>query len=204
MPAFWLNRRQDACPTGLTNNLPCLLKTYQFHSNAYLQSVQTYKLAEARMSLLIERLCNLSKSCLSAFIAPKVPLFLPRIMCNNNFILTLKSALKDLKQRQQLLQQPELLQELLQDVPTRKWLFAQACQVSDRPQALKVRHLIVEVMQNSKQIKTASHTHVSSEAEDAHNDALAHAWMGFGKNFSAYDPCQSSFTDWFNQQLSDR
>jgi hypothetical protein len=107
---------------------------------------------------------------------------------NHPQITLLKSALKDPIQRHQLLQQPLLLEEIQQHIPTRQWLFQQATQ-PHRSKSLKVRLLIIEIMQASGQIAPAP------------DDTIALTWIWFGTHFTTYDPQQLSFTDWFNQRL---
>lgn len=74
-------------------------------------------------------------------------------MCDSaHLIALLENALRQPKERRNLLQYPEKLQAIMKNIPARRWLFEQACQTHDRNRAIKVRLFIVEIMQYSGQI----------------------------------------------------
>jgi hypothetical protein len=74
-------------------------------------------------------------------------------MCNSaRQIALLEEALRHPIKRRELLQQRETLQDILNDIPTRQWLFERLSQVGDRNRAIKARLLLVELMQYSGQI----------------------------------------------------
>ena len=119
-------------------------------------------------------------------------------MCNSaRQIALLEEALRHPIKRRELLQQRETLQDILNDIPTRQWLFERLSQVGDRNRAIKARLLLVELMQYSGQIWRGG----GSVSSDAYDEALARTWQWFSEHLHTYDPTAASFITWFNHKL---
>ncbi|MBF2076362.1 MAG: hypothetical protein IGS50_21750 [Synechococcales cyanobacterium C42_A2020_086] len=98
-------------------------------------------------------------------------------------------------ERSRLLQQPETLRDIMNNVSARRWLFEQACQ-NDPTQAQPARELIVALMQSSKLIWRGGKI-----SPDVYSEALSRTWVWFMENFQTYDPEKASFVTWFNRKL---
>ena len=102
-----------------------------------------------------------------------------------------------LPRRHDLLQQQETVRQILNSVPTRRWLYEAACQTSNRNRSIRVRSLIVEIMQYSGNLWREP-----TVSADDYEEALARTWEWFGRNLCKYDPERASFMTWFNNRLS--
>jgi hypothetical protein len=109
----------------------------------------------------------------------------------------LEEALTNPSQRRQMLQQPELLQQIMKNIEARTWLFRQACQETDLNRKQKARLMIMEMMQASGSIWRGG----SGVDEDDYDEALVRTLDWFGRRLQDYDPAIASFTTWFNNYL---
>lgn len=109
----------------------------------------------------------------------------------------LEQALLLPRKRHDLLQQQKTVRQILNSVPIRRWLYESACQTSNRNRSIKVRSLIVEIMQYSGNLWREP-----TVSADDYEEALARTWAWFGENFCTYDPERASFMTWFNNKLS--
>jgi len=111
----------------------------------------------------------------------------------------LEQALLSPIQRADLLRQPEVLGEILNSIPDRRWLFEVTRQTEDLNRAIKARSLIIEIMQYSGKLWCGG----DASRED-YNEALARTWIWFSEHFHEYDPTLASFVTWFNKRLGFR
>lgn len=107
----------------------------------------------------------------------------------------LEKALVSSAQQRELLRQPEILREILNSIPHRRWLYQVARQTNDRNRALKARSLIILIMQYSNNIWRGN------TAPEDYEEALARTWKWFSEHFHNYDPEKGSFVTWFNNKL---
>ncbi len=114
-------------------------------------------------------------------------------MCNDLRSL-IQAALNDPIEKSRLLQQRQKLQEIINDIPTRQWLFEQACQPDDPHQA---KTLIITMMTSSRLIWCGDRI-----SPDIYSEALSRTWVWFLEDFcQRYNPEKASFVTWFNQKL---
>ncbi|MDZ8106246.1 MAG: hypothetical protein RM338_11585 [Nostoc sp. DedQUE12a] len=119
-------------------------------------------------------------------------------MCNqiitSPLISLLQAALNNPIERSRLLQQPEKIREIANDIPARQWLFQQACQTDDPNPA---KDLIITMMKSSRLI-----WHGGRISPDVYSEALSRTWVWFLEHLcQRYNPEQASFVTWFNQKL---
>ncbi|YAF97047.1 MAG: hypothetical protein AB3A66_05065 [Nodularia sp. CChRGM 3473] len=114
-------------------------------------------------------------------------------MCNDLRDL-LQAAFNDPIEKSRLLQHRQKLQEIINDIPARQWLFEQACQPDDPNQ---VKTFIITMMTSSRLIWCGNRI-----SPDVYNEALSRTWVWFLENFChRYNPEKASFITWFNQKL---
>ncbi|NJO39206.1 MAG: hypothetical protein HC865_00525 [Cyanobacteria bacterium RU_5_0] len=117
-------------------------------------------------------------------------------MCNDStppLISLLQAAVSSPIEKSKLLQQPEKLREIMNNVPARRWLFEQACQPDDLNRAAD---LIIAVMQSSRLIWRGGKI-----SPDVYSESLSRTWVWFMEHLQTYDPEKASFVTWFNQKL---
>ncbi|MBW4613847.1 MAG: hypothetical protein KME21_11320 [Desmonostoc vinosum HA7617-LM4] len=118
-------------------------------------------------------------------------------MCNDlsapPLIGLLQAALNNPIERSRLLQQQELIREIMNDIPTRQWLFLQACQ-TDYPN--RGIDLITAMIKSSRLLR-----HGGRISPDVYGEALSRTWVWFVEDFDQYNPQKASFVTWFNQKL---
>ncbi|MBD1856720.1 MULTISPECIES: hypothetical protein [Leptolyngbya] len=107
----------------------------------------------------------------------------------------LEQALLSSVKQYELLQRLDLLGDILNSIPARRWLFERT-QTSDLHQALKARQLIINIMQKSGKIWR------SEAVPEVYDEAIARTWEWFSNKFQTYDPEKASFVTWFNQKLN--
>ncbi|MBW4644863.1 MAG: hypothetical protein KME23_18040 [Goleter apudmare HA4340-LM2] len=105
----------------------------------------------------------------------------------------LEATFNDPIARSRLLQQPEKLREIMNEIPARQWLFEHACHTNNSHQ---VKNFIVAMMKSSRLIWNGG-----GIAQDVYSEALSRTWEWFNKDFFTYNPQQASFVTWFNQKL---
>lgn len=119
-------------------------------------------------------------------------------MCNNfsdfPLIIRLQAALNNPIERSILLQQPEKLREIINDIPTRQWLFEQLSQ-TDNPN--QVKDFIITMMKSSRLIWNGERI-----SPDVYSEALSRTWIWFIEHLcQKYNPERASLITWFNQKL---
>lgn len=117
-------------------------------------------------------------------------------MCKKIYPLIglLQAALNNPSEKSRLLQQPEMLRKIMNNIPARQWLFEQVCQTNDPSQ---VKKLIIDMMSSSKLI-----WHGGGISPDVYSEALSRTWVWFTEHLcSRYKPALASFVTWFNQRL---
>jgi hypothetical protein len=120
-------------------------------------------------------------------------------MCNDisaPLIGLLQDALNHPIERSRLLQQPERLQEIMNNIPTRRWLFEQACQPDVLNRDYQARDLIITMMQSSRLL-----WHGGIISPEVYHEALSRTWEWFARHFQTYNPERASFITWFNRKL---
>jgi hypothetical protein len=112
---------------------------------------------------------------------------------NSPLIGLLQAAIHSPIERSKLLQQPEILRDIMNNIPARRWLFEQACG-SDHPN--QATDFIVAMMLSSRLIWRGGKIspHVYSEA-------LSRTWKWFIEHLQDYDPEKASFVTQFNCKL---
>ncbi|MBW4555340.1 MAG: hypothetical protein KME59_05265 [Trichormus sp. ATA11-4-KO1] len=114
-------------------------------------------------------------------------------MCNDLRDL-LQAAFNDPIEKSRLLQHRQKLQEIINDIPARQWLFEQACQPDDPNQ---VKTFIITMMTSSRLIWCGNRI-----SPDVYSEALSRTWVWFLEDFcQRYNPEKASFVTWFNQKL---
>jgi len=110
----------------------------------------------------------------------------------------LQAALSNPIEKSKLLQEPKKLQEIMNDIPARQWLFKQACQTDDPNLAIQAKDFIINMMRSSRLIWHGG----GKISPDIYEEALSRTWIWFNENMSqAYNPEKASFVTWFNQKL---
>ncbi|MDF5710223.1 MAG: hypothetical protein PUP90_21785 [Nostoc sp. S4] len=118
-------------------------------------------------------------------------------MCNNSPLIgLLQAALNNPIESSRLLQQPKKLQEIMNDIPARQWLFEQAYQTDDLNQAKRAKDLIINMMRSSRSI-----WYGGGVLPDVYSEALSRTWIWFMEHFGEYNPVLASFVTWFNRRL---
>ncbi len=118
-------------------------------------------------------------------------------MCNNSPLISLlQAALNNPIESSRLLQQQKKLQEIMNDIPARQWLFEQACQTDDLHQAKRAKDLIINMMKSSRLI-----WYGGGISSDVYSEALSRTWIWFMEHLGQYNPALASFVTWFNQRL---
>ncbi|MEH2268671.1 MAG: hypothetical protein V7K68_09610 [Nostoc sp.] len=118
-------------------------------------------------------------------------------MCNNSPLIgLLQAALNNPIESSRLLQQQKKLQEIMNDIPARQWLFEQACQIDDLNQAKLAKDLIINMMRSSRLIWRGG-----GISPDVYGEALSRTWIWFMEHFGGYNPALASFITWFNRRL---
>ncbi|OUL18352.1 hypothetical protein BV378_35215 [Nostoc sp. RF31YmG] len=118
-------------------------------------------------------------------------------MCNNSPLIgLLQAALNNPIEMSRLLQQPEMLRKIMNNIPARQWLFEQACQTNDLNQAKRAKDLIINMMKSSRLIWQGR-----GISSDVYNEALPRTWIWFMEHFREYNPALASFVTWFNVRL---
>ncbi|WP_427158896.1 hypothetical protein ACQFX9_23450 [Aliinostoc sp. HNIBRCY26] len=113
----------------------------------------------------------------------------------------LEAAFSNPIEKSRLLQQPKKLQEIMNDVPARQWLWEQACQSNDLTLANQAKDFIIMMMKSSRLIWCGG----GKISPDIYEEALSRTWEWFSKEMSlAYNPERASFVTWFNQKLKFR
>ncbi|MBD2196071.1 MULTISPECIES: hypothetical protein [Calothrix] len=105
----------------------------------------------------------------------------------------LEAALNNSMARSRLLQQQKTLQEIMNDIPARQWLFAQLSQ-AENPE--RVKDFIIAMMKSSRLIWNGARI-----SPDVYSEALSRTWVWFMENLGQYQPTTASFVTWFNQKL---
>lgn len=108
----------------------------------------------------------------------------------------LQAALNNPLERSRLLQQPEKLREIMNNISARRWLFEQACQPDVPTRPYQAKDLIVTMMQSSKLLR-----HGGRISPNVYSEALSRTWVWFMEHFQTYNPEEASFVTWFNQKL---
>ena len=118
-------------------------------------------------------------------------------MCNDfsdsSVIGLLQAALSNSMTKSRLLQQPKTLQEIINDLPARKWLFEQLCQADNSD---RVKDFTIAMMKSSRLIWNGARI-----SPDIYSEALSRTWIWFMENLGKYNPEKASFVTWFNQKL---
>jgi hypothetical protein len=118
-------------------------------------------------------------------------------MCNDfsdsSLIALLEAALSNSLARSRLLQQQKILQEIINDIPARQWLFVQLCQ-ADNPN--QVKDFMIAMMKSSRLIWNGAKI-----STDVYSEALSRTWIWFMENLQQYNPEKASLVTWFNQKL---
>ncbi|MBH8571805.1 hypothetical protein I8752_01925 [Nostocaceae cyanobacterium CENA369] len=118
-------------------------------------------------------------------------------MCNNSPLIgLLQAALNYPIESSRLLQQPKKLQEIMNDIPARQWIFEQACQTDNLNQAKRAKDLIINMMRSSRSIWQGR-----GILPDVYSEALSRTWIWFMEHFDEYNPALAGFVTWFNQKL---
>ncbi|BAY21005.1 hypothetical protein NIES2100_07500 [Calothrix sp. NIES-2100] len=112
---------------------------------------------------------------------------------DSSVISLLQAALSNSMARSRLLQQQKTLQEIINDLPARQWLFEQLCQ-ADNPN--QVKDFIITMMKSSRLIWNGARI-----SPDIYSEALSRTWIWFMENLGKYNPEKASFVTWFNQKL---
>lgn len=113
----------------------------------------------------------------------------------------LQAALSNPIEKSKLLQQPKKLQEIMNDIPARQWLFEQACQTDHPHLAVQSKDFIIIMMKSSRLIWYGG----GKISPDVYEEALSRTWEWFSKEMClAYNPEKASFVTWFNQKLKFR
>ncbi|MGH1394682.1 MAG: hypothetical protein ACRAVC_11695 [Trichormus sp.] len=116
-------------------------------------------------------------------------------------ISCLQAALTNPSAKSKLLQQPKKLQEIMNDIPARRWLFERACQTDDPHVAIDAQELIILMMKCSRLIWCGG----GKISPDIYEEALSRTWEWFNRDIcQAYNPERASFVTWFNQKLKFR
>lgn len=101
-------------------------------------------------------------------------------------------------EKSKLLQQPERLREIINDIPARQWLWYQVCQTDNTSRANQSLDFIITMMKCSRLIWRGS----VGISPDIYDEALSRTWEWFVNNIhQSYNPEKSSFITWFNQKL---
>jgi hypothetical protein len=109
-------------------------------------------------------------------------------------IRLLEVAFNDPIVKSRLLQQPEKLREIMNDVPARQWLLQQTRQPDDLNQT---KNFIVTMMKSSRLIWCGGKV-----SRDVYSEALSRTWEWFMENLGEnYNPEKASFVTWFNRKL---
>jgi DNA-directed RNA polymerase specialized sigma24 family protein len=117
---------------------------------------------------------------------------------SKQYIGWLQAALSNPIEKSKLLQQPQKLREIINDIPARQWLFEQACQTSDAKLAIQAKDLISNVIKYSRLIWRGG----GNLSSDIYEEALLHTWELFNKRMCLeYKPEKASFVSWFNLKL---
>lgn len=112
-------------------------------------------------------------------------------------ISLLQAALNNPIEKSQLLQKPEKLREIINDIPVRQWLFEQGC-LTDQPNRVsQAKDFIVMMMKSSRLIWGGG----GKISPDIYDEALSRTWEWFIKDFGQYQPQKASLITWFNQKL---
>jgi hypothetical protein len=120
---------------------------------------------------------------------------------SNEFIPWLQAALSNPSDKSKLLQQPKKLQEMMNDIPARQWLFEQACQTDDPNLAIQAKDFMINMMKSSRLIWRGG----GKISQDIYEEALSRTWEWFNNEMClAYNPEKASFVTWFNQKLKFR
>ncbi|MEA5580766.1 hypothetical protein VB620_05350 [Nodularia harveyana UHCC-0300] len=111
----------------------------------------------------------------------------------NSRINQLQAALKSSVEKRRLLQERAILLMMMNDIPTRQWLFEQ-WQVSHDSDA--VLSLIVDMMKCSESIWRGG-----AISADIYDEAYSKTWVWFIEHLPTYNPQLASFITWFNHKL---
>lgn len=120
-------------------------------------------------------------------------------MCNKFSTLPLigllEAALNNPIEKSKLLQQPENIRKIMNNIPARQWLFEQAYQINDLNRAKQTKDFIIAMMKSSRLIW------YGGISPDVYDEALSRTWVWFVEDFGEYNPDLASFVTWFNQKL---